>query len=412
MFEELNLAVEHNMLIMETLKKVADDHGFVCLLHEKPFAGVNGSGKHNNWSLNSSDGRKFLDPGQNPQENAIFLTFLCAVIQAVDKHADLLRATVATAGNDHRLGANEAPPAIISIYLGEQLNEVIEQIEKGVSQKTKGGGTMNIGIDALPELPRDATDRNRTSPFAFTGNKFEFRAVGSKQSCAGPNIALNTIVAEALDGIATDLEKVSKKDRIKELQKILQKIIKKHKRVIFNGDNYSEAWLKEAKKRGLPNFRTTPEALARLVDKKNVKLLEKYKVLKENELHSRYEIFIEEYEKTVQIEGRVALDLVSTLILPAAMKQQGMLADNILKLQQLNVKAGTEEQKKCLEKIGSLIDKICSSSRLLEKALDKDAPAAIVKEMNAMRSAVDQLEKNVDDELWPLAKYSEMLFIY
>jgi glutamine synthetase len=386
MFEELNLAVDHNMLIMETLKKVADDHGFVCLLHEKPFAGINGSGKHNNWSLNSADGRKFLDPGQNPQENAIFLTFLCAVIQAVDKHADILRTTVATAGNDHRLGANEAPPAIISIYLGEQLSEVIEQIEKGVSQKTKGGGTMNIGVDALPELPRDATDRNRTSPFAFTGNKFEFRAVGSKQSCAGPNMVLNTIVAEALDGIATELEKVGKKDRIKELQKILQKIIKQHKRVIFNGDNYSAAWVKEAEKRGLPNLKTTPEALARMIEKENVELFEKYKVFSKNELHSRYEIFMEEYEKTVRIEGRVALDIVSTLILPAAIKQQSALAENILKLQQLNLKPSVKEQAKCLEKISGLIAKIFASADSLEKSLKKNAPAAIVKEMNAVHS--------------------------
>jgi len=412
MFEELNLVVDHNMLIMETLKKIADDYGFVCLLHEKPFAGVNGSGKHNNWSLNSADGRKFLDPGHNPHENAIFLTFLCAVIQAVDRHADLLRASVAFAGNDHRLGANEAPPAIISIFLGEQLTDVIGQIEKGSARSTKKSGTMHIGVDALPVLPRDATDRNRTSPFAFTGNKFEFRAPGSSQSCAGPNMVINTIVTESLDEMATALEKAPKKERIGALQKILRNIIKKHKRVIFNGDNYTEEWQQEAAKRGLPNFKTTPEALKCLLDSKNIKLMEKYKVLSESELRSRHEVFMEAYDMTIEIEGKVALDMASTMIFPAAVKQQAILAGTLIKLKELKTKAGVKELEDNLENIGELIDKLCASSRLLEKGIANKRSSAIVREMSNLRTAVDALESRIDDELWPIPKYSEMLFIY
>ena len=267
LFEELNLACDHNMLVMEILKQKAEEHGFVCLLHEKPFAGINGSGKHNNWSVSYGD-RNLLNPGNDPHQNAIFLTTLCAVIQAVDRHADLLRVATAGAGNDHRLGANEAPPAIISIFLGEQLTDVIEQIEKGCLKSSKHGSLMKIGVDTLPPLPRDATDRNRTSPFAFTGNKFEFRAPGSSQSCAGANIVINTIVAESLEEIADELEKFPKKNFNEKLQLLLQKIIKEHKRVIFNGDGYTTAWRKEAAKRGLPNFPSTPEALERLSPKR------------------------------------------------------------------------------------------------------------------------------------------------
>ncbi|OGV31754.1 MAG: glutamine synthetase [Lentisphaerae bacterium GWF2_45_14] len=412
-FEEANLAVDHNMLVMETLKQVADEHGLVCILHEKPFAGINGSGKHNNWSLGISDGRNILEPGSNPHENAIFLTFLGAIIQAVDLHADLIRASVASASNDHRLGANEAPPAIISIYLGEELTEVIESLQKGkASGKAKTGGFMHIGVDALPLLPMDTSDRNRTSPFAFTGNKFEFRAAGSKQSCAGPNMVLNTIVAEALDEIATKLEKAPAGKRIVELQDIFISIVKKHGRVIFNGDNYSKEWEKEAAKRGLHNMKTTPEALKCIVSKENIKLFEKYKVLSGTELHSRYEIFMEEYHKTIMIEGKVGLNIVKTMIFPAAVKQQAILLENLIKLKTLGIKAGAEPQKKNLELVGKAIEDLSSLVSRLEKGIVSHDTASILKELVSARTTVDALELSVDDELWPLPKYSELLFMY
>jgi glutamine synthetase len=412
MFEELNLSVDHNMMTMEVLKSVADRHGLACLMHEKPFAGVNGSGKHNNWSITSCDGKTLLDPGSNPHENAKFLTFLCAVIMGVDKHADLMRSAVASAGNDHRLGANEAPPAIISIFLGAQLGDVIDQLEKGPAKSAKSGGTMAVGVDTLPVLPRDATDRNRTSPFAFTGNKFEFRAVGSNQSCSGANIVINTIVAEALDEIATALEGVKQADFNNALQKLLQSIVKKHKKVIFNGDNYTEEWLKEAKKRGLPNLLKTPEALKPILDKKAEKLFGKYGVLSKKELHSRYEVFLENYETTIMIEGELALDMAKTMILPVAVKQQKMLADNIMQLKSVGVKAGIKEMKVTLEEVGKLIASLCSASLELKKAIDKNSASKIIAGMEKLRSAVDGLEREVDDAIWPLPKYGEMLFIY
>lgn len=316
-FEELNLAIDHNMMIMEILRNTAEKHGFECLLHEKPFAGVNGSGKHNNWSISVGD-RNLLNPGTNPHENAIFMTTLCAVIKAVDEHADLLRSATAGAGNDHRLGANEAPPAIISIFLGEQLSDIIDQIEAGEAKSSKNGKFIKIGVDTLPPLPCDVTDRNRTSPFAFTGNKFEFRAAGSSQSCANPNIVLNTIVAEAFDEISTKLEALPKAEFQKGLQKILQDIVKKHKRVVFNGDGYNEAWKKEAAKRGLPNLHNTPEALKPLLKPENIALFEKYGVLNASELKSRYEVFMEEYTKKIQIEAALTLNISKTMIMPAA----------------------------------------------------------------------------------------------
>ena len=411
MFEELNLAVDHNMIVMEILRQLADRHGLVCLLHEKPFAGINGSGKHNNWSI-SHVGKNLLEPGKDPHQNAIFLTVLCAIIQAVDRHADLLRVSTAHAGNDHRLGANEAPPAIISIYLGEQLTDVIEQIEKGGAKSSKAAKIMQIGVDALPPLPMDATDRNRTSPFAFTGNKFEFRAVGSSQSCAGPNITLNTIVAESFDEVATILEKAGKKDFNQTLQAVLSGIIKKHKRVIFNGDNYTDAWLKEATKRGLYNFRKTPEALSRLVVKENVALFEKYKVLSAAEVHSRYEVFKEEYHKKLKIEGELALNMVSTIYLPVATVQMNRLADTVSKLSAVGIKAGVKELKALLENIGGLVGKIDAAGADLKKEVAAGNPAKIAEKLGPLRQAVDELELVVDDSLWPLPKYSEMLFIY
>ena len=411
MYEELNLAVDHNMLIMETLRKVADKHGFHCLLHEKPFAGVNGSGKHNNWSI-SAPGKNLFDPGKNPHENAVFLTFLCAVLKAVDTHADILRAAVSGAGNDHRLGANEAPPAIISIFLGEQLTDVVEQLEKGPARSAKSGGVMRIGVDTLPDLPRDATDRNRTSPFAFTGNKFEFRAVGSSQSCASANIALNTIVAEALDEIADKLEKVSKKDFNAELQKLLQGIVKKHKRIIFNGDNYTKEWENEAKKRGLPNLRKTPEALKALLTTKAEKLFAKYGVLDKKELHSRYEVFTENYDTTILIEGSMALKLAKTMILPAAVAQQTSYADSLSCLESAGVSKGVKPIAAKTELIGGLIDSLSTAMDKLEKAVSKEDSAKIIDAMVILRDSADALENEIDDDLWPLPKYGELLFIY
>jgi glutamine synthetase len=411
MFAELNLAVDHNMIVMEVLRQIADNHGLVCLLHEKPFAGINGSGKHNNWSISQS-GKNLLEPGKDPHQNAIFLTTLCAIIQAVDRHADLLRVSTAHAGNDHRLGANEAPPAIISIFLGDQLTDVIEQIEKGGAKSSQAAKVMQIGVDTLPPLPMDATDRNRTSPFAFTGNKFEFRAVGSSQSCAGPNITLNTIVAESFDEIATVLEKAGKKDFNKTLQGLLQNIIKKHKRIIFNGDNYSNDWLKEATRRGLYNFRKTPEALDRLVAKENVALFEKYKVLSTAEIHSRYEVFKEEYHKKLKIEGELALNMVSTIYLPTAASQMNKLADTVAKLSSIGIKSGVKELKASIEEIGAIISKIDVAVAALKKEVIADKPAKIAEALFPLRKAVDALELVVDDSIWPLPKYSEMLFIY
>ena len=412
MFEELNLAVDHNMLIMETLRNIADKNGLVCLLHEKPYAGINGSGKHNNWSLNYTDGN-LLNPGKNPHDNAVFLTFLCAVIKAVDTHADLLLASISGAGNDHRLGANEAPPAIISIFLGEQLTDIIEQIKDGGAKSTKSGGIMQVGVDTLPELPRDATDRNRTSPFAFTGNKFEFRAVGSSQSCSGPNIVLNTIIAEALDEIATELEKVQGKPNFnEELQKLLQTIIKDHDKVIFNGDNYSQEWLEEAAKRGLPNVKNTIDSLKALKAEKAQKLFSKYSVLNEKELESRYEVYKENYDTTIIIEGNTALEIAKTMIFPAALKQQAAILKNLKTLNKTGIKAGTTSLTANAEKLGELIDSLSSSMATLEAGIESEDTDAIISAMAELRSSADSLEKEVDDSIWPLPKYRELLFVY
>lgn len=411
MFEKLNLAVDHNMMIMETLEQVADRHGLVCLMHEKPFAGINGSGKHNNWSI-GTDKINLLKPGKDPHQNAIFLTTLCATIQAVDKYGDLLRVSTASAGNDCRLGGHEAPPAIISIFLGEQLTDVIEQIEKGSAKTSKQSTELRIGVDAIPSLPRDTTDRNRTSPFAFTGNKFEFRAPGSNQSCAGCNVILNTIVAEALDEISTELEKCGKADFNETLQKILQKIIKNHKRIIFNGDNYSQEWVKEAKKRGLPNSPTTPEALKAFTAEKNIKVLEKYNVLSSTEIYSRYEVFMEEYKTKVQIEGELALNMARTMIMPVAIRQQSEIVANVQKLFAIEMASGIDAQAESARELGELINSLSNCSKELEETIKAANPKNILASMAKLREVADTLEGFVSDEYWPLPKYSEMLFIY
>jgi len=410
-FESLNIAVDHNMLCMEVLQKVAEKHGLACLLHEKPFAGVNGSGKHNNWSVVGPDGKNWLSPGDNPHENAKFLVMLCAIIKAVDTWAPMLRAAVASASNDHRLGSHEAPPAIISIFLGEQLSDIIDQIEKGSAQTSKKGGTLKVGVDSLPELPRDATDRNRTSPFAFTGAKFEFRAAGSNQSLAGPNLILNTIVAASLDEICTELEATDKKDFNAAVQKLLQKIIKKHKRVLFNGDNYTEDWVKEAEKRGLPNLKTTPEALEFMKTKAVVDLFEKYAVLSKSETLSRYEVYIEAYNTILAYEGALALDMVKTMYLPGVLEYQEQLADSIKSVESLTKEKATQ-QRKLLGQVMKLAEGTLSAADKLEAALKKGDAVKIKAAMGTIRKPVDELEGLVPQDLWPVPSYAEMLFMH
>ncbi len=422
-FEELNLATDHNMLVMDTLKTVAEKHGFKCLLHEKPYAGVNGSGKHNNWSVNYG-GRNLLDPGRNPQENAIFLTVLCAVIEAVDRHADLLRAAVAGAGNDHRLGANEAPPAVISIYLGDQLAEVVDAIERGSAgdAKAKTPGSMRIGVDTLPPLPRDATDRNRTSPFAFTGNKFEFRAPGSSVCCAGPMTVLNTIVAEAVDRIADELEASGTTGKAKPgehtvafhaaLQDILQRTLAAHKRVVFNGNGYESGWLEEAARRGLPNAPTSIEALEALKKGENVALFEKYGVFSARELASRYEIFCEEFAGKIRIEGACARDVASEMILPAVRAEYKETLEAFAMAEKCGVSSGTTALKECLTELGSGLDALKGGIARLDAALGGTRSEDVIAAMLALRTTVDTLEHHVADGKWPLPKYREMLFLY
>ncbi len=426
-FEELNLASDHNMLVMDTLRNVAAKHGLKCLLHEKPYAGVNGSGKHNNWSV-AYGGRNLLDPGTNPDENAVFLTMLTAVIEAVDKHADLLRASVAGAGNDHRLGANEAPPAVISIYVGDQLADVLERLESGGTRSRASVKPMKIGVDTLPIIPKDATDRNRTSPFAFTGNKFEFRAPGSSVCCSGPMTVLNTIVAEAVDRIAGELEKAKVAGKAKPgehtpafhnaLQKILQASLKAHKRVVFNGNGYEAEWPMEAARRGLPNAPDTPSALAALAKKENAALFAKYGVMTERELLSRHEIFLEEYAKKVRIEGACARDIASEMIFPAVKAEYLETIDAFAKAEKVGVSSGTAALRESIVELGSGLDALKNCIQKLEDALGRAGnplPAVesdILSSMQALRTTVDSLEKRVADARWPLPKYRDMLFLY
>ena len=420
-FEELNLASDHNMIVMDTLRSVAEKHGFKCLLHEKPYAGVNGSGKHNNWSV-AYGGKNLLDPGTNPDENAVFLTMLCAIIEAVDKHADLLRASVAGAGNDHRLGANEAPPAVISVYVGDQLADVLDRLEKGGGAKSKGGGTMKIGVDTLPVIPKDATDRNRTSPFAFTGNKFEFRAPGSSVCCSGPMTVLNTIVAEAVDRIAGELEASGTAGKAKPgehtaafheaLQNILQSSLKAHKRVVFNGNGYEADWPVEAARRGLPNAPDTPSALAALADADNAALFEKYGVMTRRELASRHEIFLEEYAKKVRIEGACARDIASELILPAVKAEYLETAQAYEAANSVGVASGTTAVREELVELGTGLDALKAGIAKLDDALLRSDCADTLAAMQTLRTAADSLERKVAASRWPLPKYRDMLFIY
>ncbi|WP_284694614.1 glutamine synthetase III [Geomonas sp. Red32] len=420
-FETTNIATDHNQLVMDTLKRVALRHDMVCLLHEKPFAGVNGSGKHNNWSMSSSDGQNLLEPGHTPHENAQFLTFLMATIKAVDEYAGLLRMTCANAGNDHRLGANEAPPAIISVFLGEQLADIMEQIEKGGAKSSKKGTDMQIGVTTLPALPKDTTDRNRTSPFAFTGNKFEFRMVGSTFSISGPNVIINTIIAEVLRQFADKLEK--SKDFSADLQKLLQETAKKHKRIVFNGNNYSDEWVAEAKKRGLPNIPSTPEALKELIKKESVELFTRHKVFTEKEIHARYEIVVEQYVKTLNIEALTMIDMAKQSIMPAATSFITEVAQSISSVAAVSSKIDVSAQKETLEEASKLLSAMNKNVKALQKALDnalaiedlaKQATAfreKVFAQMLALRADGDALEKIVSADYWPMPTYAEMLFI-
>ena len=420
-FESANVATDHQQLVMTILKSVAAKYGMVCLTHEKPFAGINGSGKHVNWSLGSSSQGNLLDPGATPHDNAQFLVFCGAVIRAVHKHQGILRAVVASAGNDHRLGANEAPPAIISIFLGEQLTDVFDQIKKGGAKRSIPRGTLSVGVDVLPPLPKDAGDRNRTSPFAFTGNRFEFRAVGSDQSIAGPLVAMNTIVAESLDYCATRLEELTKGNPAKlnaALQKLLSEIIKEHGAIIFNGDNYTEEWHKEAAKRGLLNLRTTPDALPALQTTAAKQLFRKYKVLSTRELESRYETYLEQYILTAAVETNLTVEIARTMIFPAAVRYQNELASACANLKAVGYEFDTDT----LDKITALVKQLQDSVGALETAAAKPhadnaltnakhVAAEILPAMLAVREVADQLEALVADDLWPLPSYQEMLFI-
>ena len=409
MFEDINLAVDHNMLVMEVLRRTAEANGLECLLHEKPFDGVNGSGKHCNWSI-AYGGQNLLSPGDSPRDNAIFLTFLSAIIRAIDLHADILRMTTASAGNDRRLGANEAPPAIISIFLGDELSAVMHDIETGASGRRTGRATMKIGVDTLPPLPRDSTDRNRTSPFAFTGNKFEFRAPGSSQSCAASQTVLNTIVAESIDAICDKLD-ARGGDFNEELQLLLQRFMKKHKRVLFSGDGYGADWPKEAAKRGLPNLRDTLEAIEPLKDPANVELFAKYGVFTADEMASRYEIAKEEYRSRIAIEGRVALEMARSMIRPVVADEFSRLATAIGQAKKDGIKVGIRGLTALSLKLGAGLDDLHIKCEKIDKALAKGETRPILAAMEDLRKTVDRLEHLVDDTKWPLPKYREMLFI-
>ena len=409
-FEDLNLAVDHNMLVMETLRQTAERNGLVCLLHEKPFEGVNGSGKHCNWSI-AYGGRNLLNPGSNPKENAIFLTVLSAIIRAVDLHADLLRAATAGAGNDHRLGASEAPPAIISIFLGDELSAVMREIETGKAEKTSGRARLKIGVDTLPPLPLDTTDRNRTSPFAFTGNKFEFRAPGASHNCAMNQMVLNTIVAESMDAISDKIEAMPG-DFNANLQKLLQRLVRKHRRVLFSGDGYSADWPKEAARRGLPNLADTPAAIEPLCVPANQAIFEKYGVLTRMELASRHEIALEDYERRIRIEGGIALEIARSMIRPVVADEFSKLATAISLAKKDGLKVGVTGLKALSLKLGAGLDDLHVKCERLGKALAKGDTAGQIAAMGDLRRTVDALEYLVDDGRWPLPKYREMLFIY
>jgi len=418
-FGTVNVAVDHNMLTMEMMKKVADRHGLVCLLHEKPFDGVNGSGKHNNWSM-STETENLLEPGDTPKENLQFLIFLAAIIKAVDEYADLLRATVASPGNDHRLGANEAPPAIISIFVGEELEAVIDSIASNSPYAAPTKLKMDLGVDVLPTFSKDSTDRNRTSPFAFTGNKFEFRMPGSSQNLSDADTVLNTAVAKSLHDYADELE--GAEDFESAVIALIKRTIHDHRRVIFNGDGYTEAWEKEAERRGLPNAKYTPLAMKALLADKNIRLMEQFGVLTKTEMHSRYEVEIEHYSKVINIEALTMLEMLRKQITPAVAGYSSEVASAAAAKQAVSDKLSVRSETKLLEKLSAGADELSDAIDELQEAVDKataesDEPAksylyhdAVLPAMEKARKASDTLERICSEDYWPLPSYSRMLY--
>ena len=418
-YAEANIAVDHNQIIMKTLKKVACEHGLKCLLHEKPFAGVNGSGKHNNWSITTDDGINMLDPGKTPHENVQFLLVLACILKAVDVHADLLRESAADPGNDHRLGANEAPPAIISIFLGEQLQDVVEQLlSTGEATHSLNGGKLQTGVTTLPDLTKDATDRNRTSPFAFTGNKFEFRMVGSRDSIAGPNVVLNTIVAEAFAEACDVLEKADDFDTA--VHSLIKEYLTDHQRIIFNGNGYSDEWVAEAEKRGLPNIKSMVEAIPALTTDKAVELFGKFSVFTKAELESRAEIKYENYAKAINIEAKAMIDIAAKQIIPAVVKYTKELADTVLAVKEAGADASVQAE--MLADISGLLTETKAALKKLEAVTEEAAGTeegkvqsefyhfSVVPAMEGLRTPVDELEMIVDKEVWPMPSYGDLLF--
>ena len=418
-YAECNVALDHNHIVMQTLKRVACQHGMKCLLHEKPFAGVNGSGKHDNWSLTTDDGKNLLEPGKTPHENIQFLLVLTCILKAVDTHADLLRESAADPGNDHRLGANEAPPAIISVFLGEQLGDVLEQlISTGEATHSLKGGKLQTGVDTLPDLAKDATDRNRTSPFAFTGNKFEFRMVGSRDSIAGQNVVLNTIVAEAFSEACDVLEKADNFDEA--VHDLIKKYATEHQRVVFDGNGYSDAWVEEAERRGLPNIRSMVEAIPALTTDKAINMFEKFKVFTKAELESRAEIKFESYAKAINIEARTMIDMASKQIIPAIIKYTKELADTVVAVKEAGADASVQaelltevsgllaESKKALEALKVVTDQAAAMEEGEDQA--RFYHFDVVPAMEALRAPVDKLEMIVDKEAWPMPSYGDLIF--
>ena len=418
-YAECNVALDHNHIVMQTLKRVACQHGMKCLLHEKPFAGVNGSGKHDNWSLTTDDGKNLLEPGKTPHENIQFLLVLTCILKAVDTHADLLRESAADPGNDHRLGANEAPPAIISVFLGEQLGDVLEQlISTGEATHSLKGGKLQTGVDTLPDLAKDATDRNRTSPFAFTGNKFEFRMVGSRDSIAGPNVVLNTIVAEAFSEACDVLEKADNFDEA--VHDLIKKYATEHQKVVFDGNGYSDAWVEEAERRGLPNIKSMVEAIPALTTDKAINMFEKFKVFTKAELESRAEIKFESYAKAINIEARTMIDMASKQIIPAIIKYTKELADTVVAVKEAGADASVQaelltevsgllaESKKALEALKVVTDQAAAMEEGEDQA--RFYHSDVVPAMEALRAPVDKLEMIVDKEAWPMPSYGDLIF--
>jgi glutamine synthetase len=419
-FSTVNIAADHNQLTMELMRTIARKHGMECLLHEKPFAGVNGSGKHNNWSMATDKGENLLEPGDTPGQNAQFLLFLCAILKAVNEYQDLLRISVATAGNDHRLGANEAPPAILSVYVGDELASVLDAIEH---EKIHGGTekeTFKVGVSVLPRFPKDSTDRNRTSSFAFTGNKFEFRMPGSSASISSANIVLNTAVAEELRRFADRLEAADDFDN--ELRDLIHEVIVENKRIVFNGNGYDDSWVEEAEKRGLLNLRTTPEALPYFIHEKNIQLFETHKVFTETEVHSRYEILQENYAKTIKIEGMTMVDMVRRDVLPAVSAYTGQLAGDAAAKKALcdavdcsyetaTVKRLSELLTMASKTVGTLEDALVESASITDcEELSNFSRDSIFAAMNELRIYVDEMETMTGAEFWPYPSYGEMLF--